>query len=420
MAALLIVLAAAIAALVGTRLYRPAPAAPGLGGPAAPADANAPAVPEPPPGEPAAASSTLLDRPGAMESLAPGASLPVTASPPAPESSASSAAPTSLEDVIGASLPAVVSIEVGNARGSGFFAAPHLVVTNAHVVAGAVSVTVRLPAGTAVPGRVETSSSEFDLAIVRVDASPPNQPVLPLGSVAAVRPGQEVVAVGLALGVFQNTVTRGIISAVRRAGQTVLLQTDAAINPGNSGGPLLNRSGQVVGITTLKVTGSADSLGFAVAVDHARALLAGAPQTDPLPAATSPAPSAPLAQAFTGRSTADEMRQQGVEGYEKTLAALARRGAEIDDYWSRIRRSCSVRVSAGYDREWFGIWDARVTLTDSDPSCAAAFRDVTQLAADVRGALAAAHEAARRTGVYPGTLRDIRRRYRMDWQGWDR
>ena len=93
-----------------------------------------------------------------------------------------------------------------------------------------MSVTVRLSTGQALPGRVETTSPEFDLAIVRVDARR-RRTVLPLGTVNDVRPGQEVIAIGLALGVFQNSVTRGIISAVRRADRTVMLQTDAAINP---------------------------------------------------------------------------------------------------------------------------------------------------------------------------------------------
>src|SRR4029450_7568901 len=89
------------------------------------------------------------------------------------------------------------------------------------------------------------------------------------------RPGQEVIAIGLALGVFQNSVTRGIVSAIRRSDRTVMLQTDAAINPGNSGGPLLNRQGQVIGINTMKVGAAAKPPGCPVAVDHARALLAG-------------------------------------------------------------------------------------------------------------------------------------------------
>jgi hypothetical protein len=234
-----------------------------------------------------------------------------------------------------------------------------------------------------------------------------------------VRAGQEVIAIGLALGVFQNTVTRGIISAVRRVGSTVVLQTDAAINPGNSGGPLINRSGEVVGITTLKVTGSAESLGFAVAIDHARALLGGGPAIDPSVASGTPA-SAPLAPAFAGRSATDQMRQEGTEAFEKVVMALAQRGTEVDDYWARIKRNCSVRTAPGYDREWFGLWDNRVALTDPDPSCGAAFREMNRLATEVRTIVTSALENARRAGVYPGRLREIRRRYRMDWAGWDR
>jgi len=196
-----------------------------------------------------------------------------SAAPPA----SGAAAPASLEDVVSNSLPAIVSIETREGRGSGFFAAPGTIITNRHVVGGNVSVTVRLATGAAIPGRVETVSQDFDLALVRVSGADPLQPVLPLGSVNGVRPGQEVIAIGLALGVFQNTVTRGIVSAIRRAGPAVVLQTDAAINPGNSGGPLLNRSGQVIGINSMKIAGSAESLGFAIAIDHAKSFWPGAP-----------------------------------------------------------------------------------------------------------------------------------------------
>jgi serine protease Do len=213
-----------------------------------------------------------------------------------------------LEDIVSRSIPAIVSIEAGQGRGSGFFAAPRTVVTNRHVVQTIPTVTVRLSNGQALPGRVETTSQEYDLAIVRVDGAPPAQPVLPLGTVNEVRPGQEVIAIGLALGVFQNSVTRGIISAVRRADRTVMLQTDAAINPGNSGGPLLNRSGQVIGINTMKISGAAESLGFAVAVDHARGLLSGGAAPS-LPIASSAQPSRPLAPSFSARSETDAARE---------------------------------------------------------------------------------------------------------------
>ena len=407
----------ALAAFVAVRVFRPGPqAAPRPDSVLTPSAAPAPELASTAgePGMPDEGPVTPAPEPAPPVQLVP----PGSNLAPAPPAAPAGAAP-SLEDVISASIPAVVSIETAEGKGSGFFVAPQVVLTNGHVVSGNVSVTVRLPSGATLPGRVETTSTDFDLAVVRVDGAPASQPVLPLGSAASVRAGQEVIAIGLALGVFQNTVTRGIISAVRRAGSTVVLQTDAAINPGNSGGPLLNRSGQVVGITTLKVTGMAESLGFAVAIDHAAGLLAGGRPVDPSLAAASP-PSAPLAPAFSGQSTSDQLRQTGGETFEKVVAVLAQRGAEIDDYWGRIRRICPMRVAPGYDREWFGLWDNRVTLADQDPTCIGAIRDVNGLAADVRAAMTGAQENARRAGVYPGQLRDIRRRYRMDWPGWDR
>src|SRR4029077_9491745 len=73
-----------------------------------------------------------------------------------------------------------------------------------------------------------------------------------------------------------NTVTRGIVSALRQVGEVTLVQTDAAINPGNSGGPLVDRSGKVIGITTMGVRSAvAQGLSFAIAIDHAIELLQG-------------------------------------------------------------------------------------------------------------------------------------------------
>jgi len=322
-----------------------------------------------------------------------------------------------LEDVVSRSIPAIVSVEAGQGRGSGFFAAPRTVITNRHVVQGDVSVTIRLSNGQAMPGRVESSSQEYDLAIVRVDSAPASQPVLPLGTVNEVRPGQEVLAIGLALGVFQNSVTRGIISAVRRANRTVMLQTDAAINPGNSGGPLLNRVGQVVGINTMKIAGAAESLGFAVAVDHARAMLTGGTQAGPL--ASSAQPGQTLAPAFTARSSTDVAREDGTRRYGQLVERIARRASQLDSYWERIKANCAVRAAPGYGREWFGLWDGRTTLTSADAWCGSAITELDGLAREVRMAMADAQEDARRAAVLPGQLRDIRRRHRMDWPGFD-
>ncbi len=323
--------------------------------------------------------------------------------------------------MISRAIPAIVSVETGQGRGSGFFAAPRTVITNRHVVGGQIAVTIRLSNGQALPGRVETASQEYDLAVVRVDNAPPSQPLLPLGTVNDVRPGQEVIAIGLALGVFQNSVTRGIISAVRRADRTVMLQTDAAINPGNSGGPLLNRAGQVVGITTMKIAGAAESLGFAVAADHARGMLSGQRSSDPLagPAVAAAQPSRTLAPAFAPRSATDVAREDGTRRYSQLVEAVARRAAQLDSYWERIKTNCPVRSAPGYDREWFGLWDGRATLTGANASCASAMSELDDLAREVRAAMAGADQEARRAAVLPGRLREIRRRHRMDWTGFD-
>jgi hypothetical protein len=253
---------------------------------------------------------------------------------------------------------------------------------------------------------------------VKVDTASRSQPVLPLGTVAGVRSGQEVIAIGLALGEFQNTVTRGIVSGVRRTARVTLLQTDAAINPGNSGGPLLNRNGQVIGINSLKIAGAAESLGFAIAIDHARGMLTGGRASES-PANSSATLNAPLAPAFNSRSSTDEMRDDGLKTYDKTVAVVAKRASELDDYWSRIKQNCAVRAFAGYDREWFGLWDGRAGLTAPDTSCVSAVNDLNDLAGEVRTVMTQAQENARRASVMPGQLRDVRRRYRMDWTGWN-
>jgi hypothetical protein len=384
-----------------------------LNEPAAPVDgaAVAPKVPAVLQNEPAAWADTPI---------APSSSAFARNEPTAPVDvpAAIEATAPALEDVVSRSIPAIVSIEIGNSRGSGFFAAPRTVVTNRHVIQNNVSVTIRLSSGQSLPGRVESSSPEFDLAIVRVDSALPSQPVLPLGTANTVRPGQEVIAIGLALGVFQNSVTRGIISAVRRTEHAVMLQTDAAINPGNSGGPLLNRQGQVIGINTMKVSGGAESLGFAVGIDHVRGMLAGGRPTEAAPGTTA-ATSRPLASAFGSRSSLDAAREQGTRRYDQVVGAVARQAAQLDGYWARIKANCVVRVAPGYDREWFGLWDGRTALTVPDLPCSSAVTDLEQLAAQVRNAMSAAQEEARRASVLPGELRDIRRRYRMDWVGWE-
>ena len=187
-------------------------------------------------------------------------------------------------------LPAVVSIQTrlatgGAGVGTGMVITPDgEVLTNAHLVGGATSITVtRYGTRGALPARLVGASSEDDVALVRIEGAE-DLPTVTLGTSVDVTIGTSVVAVGSSLGLSGGTPTasEGIISAEGRSittdqnGQSVVLaglfETDAAINPGNSGGPLFESSGRVIGINTA-VDGSAQGVGFAIPVDQAKSLL---------------------------------------------------------------------------------------------------------------------------------------------------
>ena len=328
----------------------------------------------------------------------------------------------SLEEVIGAAIPAVVSIQSSAGRGTGFFAAPGVVVSNDHVISGNRSVTLKGPAGS-MRARVAKVAPDFDLAILHVDNPGVSQPILPLGSATTARVGQEVIAIGFALGLLENTVTRGIVSGIRTAGPATYVQTDAAINPGNSGGPLIDRHGMVIGIATLKFGDNAESLGFAVAVDHVKPLLNNSSTEPPRPAA-GPATNTELSSLLdhSAPSTADRRRSAGQAAFEETLREIAVRASRTDDFWDRYKASClgGQRPGGSYDREWFSVYENRVPDGRGVPGCARWLGDLNEMAGRVRAAMKEAEEAARRLGVYPGVRRDLRRRYRLDWRGWER
>ena len=119
-----------------------------------------------------------------------------------------------------------------------------------------------------------------DIAILKIDGD--NFPYLKFADSSKLKLGQTAIAIGNALGEFQNTVSRGIISGLSRdikteIGEDIqeffgLIQTDAAINPGNSGGPLINLSGKVIGICTAVVLG-VENIGFAIPINQAKSIL---------------------------------------------------------------------------------------------------------------------------------------------------
>lgn len=157
--------------------------------------------------------------------------------------------------------------------GSGFIVSPDgVVLTNAHVVSGADSVTVKLSDRREFKAKVVGTDERTDIAVLRIDAK--NLPTVRLGDAKTVRVGDWVLAIGSPFG-FENTVTAGIVSATSRAlpdGTYVpFIQTDAAVNPGNSGGPLFNMRGEVIGINSAiySGTGGYQGLAFAIPVDVA-------------------------------------------------------------------------------------------------------------------------------------------------------
>jgi serine protease Do len=168
------------------------------------------------------------------------------------------------------SRPAVVTIISGEALGSGFFVSPDgYLLTNSHVIRQGDWPTIRLTDGKDVSASVVRNDEEKDLALLKASGS--NYPVLPLGDSDKVVQGESVITIGSPVG-LEGTVTRGIISAVRKGPNGVTyIQTDAAVNPGNSGGPLLNKAGQVIGINTLKQFG--DRLGFAISINDAKTFM---------------------------------------------------------------------------------------------------------------------------------------------------
>ncbi|PWJ20452.1 S1C family serine protease [Jannaschia seohaensis] len=166
------------------------------------------------------------------------------------------------------------SIEMPSGTGSGFvWDDMGHIITNAHVIRGASSATVRLPGGRAVPARLVGLDRRHDLAVLRVSGM--GMRPLPLGRSANLQVGQSVFAIGNPFG-LDFTLTTGIVSAIDREipgedGLTIrgLIQTDAAINPGNSGGPLLDSAGRLIGVNTaiFSPSGASAGIGFAVPVD---------------------------------------------------------------------------------------------------------------------------------------------------------
>lgn len=160
-------------------------------------------------------------------------------------------------------------------------------VTNAHVLMGATQADILLTDGNKVPGEVVGSDTFSDIAVVRISADKVTA-VAEFGDSSKLTVGETAIAIGSPLGTkYANSVTQGIVSSLGRDvklksenGQNIstkALQTDAAINPGNSGGPLINIQGQVIGITSSKISTngqtSVEGIGFAIPVNDVQNII---------------------------------------------------------------------------------------------------------------------------------------------------
>ena len=225
------------------------------------------------------------------------AALPATSLP----SGSLSVVPTSYAGIAARVLPSVVNITVttanGGDTGSGvILRSDGYILTNNHVIAAAVGGTGRIAVtfndGSTTPATIVGADAQDDLAVLKVGRT--NLAAASLGSASGLHVGDAVIALGSPLG-LQGTVTAGIVSALNRpvatsdnqptdpsggatTGVTTVLdaiQTDAAVNPGNSGGPLVNASGQVVGINSAIASNGSDGnigLGFAIPIDQAKVI----------------------------------------------------------------------------------------------------------------------------------------------------
>src|SRR5881396_3322176 len=159
--------------------------------------------------------------------------------------------------------------------GSGFIIdADGSILTNNHVIDRAERITVKLSDGRTLRARVIGSDPDTDIALIKVDGQQ-GLPVAPLGDSSKLRMGEWVVAIGDPIG-YEHSVTVGVVSYIGRklfdASLDSYIQTDAAINFGNSGGPLINGRGEVIGINAA-ISSRASSIGFAVPINGARAIL---------------------------------------------------------------------------------------------------------------------------------------------------
>jgi S1-C subfamily serine protease len=338
-----------------------------------------------------------------------------TEEPVAPPANTNTGLTPALEDMVDRAMPAIVLVEATSGRGSAFFVRHDTLITNVHVVQNDGYVTLRRMDGSSLNARVHSRAPAFDIAVLKVATPSPSQPFLTMGSAQSLKPGQEVVVIGSALGTLQNSVSRGIVSGLRQSGGVTLVQSDAAANPGNSGGPMLDRSGQVVGVLTAGYRGQ-QGLNFAVSIDHARDILEGRQ------AASSGSIQTGLSNIQTANpsiSESDRRQQQGEQQFLQRVASAEQAAQQLDEAWARFRSVCfKTPITGSHDREWFAVFTQAVP-GDAAAGCVDYFTSMRTEMNRFREYMRTAVNDARRASVLPGTIRDALRAKRLNFD-WDR
>lgn len=194
---------------------------------------------------------------------------------PAPGVARPAAALRSSRELAKRALVAAAALRCRDSGGSGFFVAPDLVVTNAHVLCpGEDSIQVGLSDDRKLIGQVVRRDGGLDLGLVRVSGA--NVEPLPLGDVGDLAAGDRVMIVGSPVG-LDFTVQEGSIASLQRSANGVAyLQLDAKVSPGNSGGPVVDSEGRVVGIVSMKVSGEGvEGIGLAIPINYVYSARAG-------------------------------------------------------------------------------------------------------------------------------------------------
>ena len=341
------------------------------------------------------------------------AKAPAAATAPEPTPLAEPGITPALEDMVDSAMPSIVLVETTGGRGSAFYVQRDTLITNVHVVQQDSYVTLRRMDGSTVTARVHTRAPAFDIAVLKVAQASPSQAFLAMGSASQLKPGQEVIVIGSALGTLQNSVSRGIVSGLRNSGGVTLVQSDAAANPGNSGGPMLDRTGRVVGILTAGYRGQ-EGLNFAVAIDHARDILDGR-QTNLGSGQTGLTNIEPIG----GQGAeSDRRQQQGQQEFLRRVESAEQAAPQLDSAWQRFRSVCyKSPIRGSFDREWFAVFTPGALPADAAAGCSDYYQAMQNEANKFRDYLRTAVQEARRANVLPGTIRDTLRAKRLnhDW-----